>query len=219
MHRVEDRGGGADGALGVVLVRLRDAESGHDRVAGELLDDAAVRGDAMRDVLEERVDAPAHDLGIAHCDELGRADEIDEERLSRAFVPPRNCSYEPLGYDCCEPRPPACASVSACSIPRPSKPTTSAALSRRAGRGRRVRDRPRLRRAVRAEADRRRPRHATLLPVHVRGIDRRRRRRRRGRARPGDGRDGDGLFRRRRARGSTAASASPRHTTRSSTRG
>ena len=33
---------GADGALGVVLVRLRDAERGHHRVAGELLHDAAV---------------------------------------------------------------------------------------------------------------------------------------------------------------------------------
>ena len=80
MHR--SRGSpsaGADGALGVVLVRLRDAERGHDGVAGELLDDAAVRGDAVRDVLEERVDAPADDLGIARGDELGRADEIDEE--------------------------------------------------------------------------------------------------------------------------------------------
>ncbi len=57
----------------------RDPESRHDRVAGELLDDAAVRGDAVRDVLEERVDAPADDLGVACGDELGRADEIDED--------------------------------------------------------------------------------------------------------------------------------------------
>ena len=79
VHRVEDRGGGADGALGVVLVRLRDAEGGHDGVAGELLHDPAVRRDAVRDVLEERVDAAADDLGIARSDELGRADEVDEE--------------------------------------------------------------------------------------------------------------------------------------------
>ena len=79
VHRVEDRGGGADGALGVVLVGLRDPERGHDGVAGELLDDAAVRRDAVRDVLEERVDAPAHDLRVARGDELGRADEIDED--------------------------------------------------------------------------------------------------------------------------------------------
>ena len=36
-------------ALGVVLVRARDAERGHDGVAGELLDGAAVRVDAARD--------------------------------------------------------------------------------------------------------------------------------------------------------------------------
>ena len=41
---VEDREPGAHGALGVVLVRLRNAERGHHRVAGELLDDPAVRG-------------------------------------------------------------------------------------------------------------------------------------------------------------------------------
>ena len=57
-------------ALGVVLVRLRDPERGHDGVAGELLDDAAVRGDTVRDVLEERVDAAPDDLGIARGDEL-----------------------------------------------------------------------------------------------------------------------------------------------------
>ena len=51
---VEDRHGGADRALGVVLVRRRNPERRHDGVAGELLDDAAVRGDALRDVLEDR---------------------------------------------------------------------------------------------------------------------------------------------------------------------
>ena len=39
---VEDRDRCAHGSLGVVLVRLRDPEGGHDGVAGELLDDAAV---------------------------------------------------------------------------------------------------------------------------------------------------------------------------------
>ena len=41
------------GSLRVVLVRLRDAERGHDGVAGELLDDAAVLRHALRDRLEE----------------------------------------------------------------------------------------------------------------------------------------------------------------------
>ena len=58
---------------------LRDAERGHHGVAGELLDDPAVQGDALRDVLEERRHAPADDLRVARRDELRRADEIDEE--------------------------------------------------------------------------------------------------------------------------------------------
>ena len=79
VYRVEDRGRGAHSALGVVLMCLRDPERSHDGVAGELLDDAAVRRDAVRDVLEERVDAPANDLRIARGDELRRADEVDED--------------------------------------------------------------------------------------------------------------------------------------------
>ena len=50
VHLVEDRERRPDRALGVVLVRLRDAEGGQDGVAGELLDDAAVRLDAVRDL-------------------------------------------------------------------------------------------------------------------------------------------------------------------------
>ena len=61
-------------------------------------------------------------------------------------------------------------------------------------------DRPCVRRAVRAEADRRRPRHAALEPGDGRRRDPRRRRGRRRRPRPRDDRDGDALFRRRRAR-------------------
>ena len=49
---VEDRQRGADRALGVVLVRCRNPERCHDGVAGELLDDAPMRSDALRDVLE-----------------------------------------------------------------------------------------------------------------------------------------------------------------------
>ena len=42
-----DRERGSSGALRVVLVRLRDAEGGQHRVAGELLDDAPVHDDAV----------------------------------------------------------------------------------------------------------------------------------------------------------------------------
>ena len=66
-------------ALGVVLVRERDAEGGHHGVAGELLDDAAVRDDAVRDLVEELRDAAAHDLRVGAGDERRRADEVDEE--------------------------------------------------------------------------------------------------------------------------------------------
>ena len=85
---VHDRYRSADGALRVVLMRGRNPEGCHHRVAGELLDDAAVRGNALRDLLEVRVDPAAHDFGVARGDELGRADEIDEEHgCELAFHP------------------------------------------------------------------------------------------------------------------------------------
>ena len=46
--RVEHRERCPDGALGVVLVRLRHAERRHHGVAGELLDGAAVQLDLLR---------------------------------------------------------------------------------------------------------------------------------------------------------------------------
>ena len=82
LDAVERRERGADGALGVVLVRERDAEGGHHGVAGELLDRAAVRDDAVRDLLEEAVDAPADDLGVGVGDELRRVDEVDESTVA-----------------------------------------------------------------------------------------------------------------------------------------
>ena len=66
-------------ALRVVLVRLRDAERRHDRVAGELLDEPAVGHDAMGDLVEVLLDAPARDLRIGSGDHRCRADEIDEQ--------------------------------------------------------------------------------------------------------------------------------------------
>ena len=79
LTRVEDPERGADRALGVVLVRLGDAERGEHRVAGELLDDPAVRGHAVRDVVEEPRHAAADDLRIAGSDKRRRIDEIDEQ--------------------------------------------------------------------------------------------------------------------------------------------
>ena len=62
---VPHRKRGPHGPLGVVLVRHGNAERGHDGVAGEPLHDAAVRGDAVRDLLEEPLEAGARDLRIA----------------------------------------------------------------------------------------------------------------------------------------------------------
>ena len=70
----------------------------------------------------------------------------------------------------------------------------------RARRGGRVRDRPRLRRALRAPLDRGRTRHARLGAVDGGSGDGGRRGRRRRRPRPRDGRHRDGLLRGRRAR-------------------
>ncbi len=66
-------------ALGVVLVRLRNAECGKHRVARELLDDSTVQRDAMRDLLEELVHAAADDLRIRARDEARGVDQIHEQ--------------------------------------------------------------------------------------------------------------------------------------------
>ena len=79
LDAVERRDRRADGALGVVLVRERHAEGGHDGVAGELLDRPAVRDDAVRDLVEEAAHAPADDLGVGVVHELRGGDEVDEQ--------------------------------------------------------------------------------------------------------------------------------------------
>ena len=70
---------GADRALGVVLVGLGYAEGGHDRVAGELLDDPAVLDDALRHRVEESRHAPPNDLGVGSGDDSRRVDDVDEQ--------------------------------------------------------------------------------------------------------------------------------------------
>ena len=64
VHLVEHRERRAHGARRVVLVRARHPERRHHRVAGELLDRAAVLLDALRRAVEVLADAPADDLGI-----------------------------------------------------------------------------------------------------------------------------------------------------------
>ena len=98
LHLLEGREAGAHGALGVVLVRERDAEGGHHRVAGELLDRAAVRDDAVRDLVEEPVHTPAHDLGIGVGDELRGRDEVHEEDGCQLPLHPLNGSRPGVRY-------------------------------------------------------------------------------------------------------------------------
>ncbi len=96
-HRVEDLERGANRALGVVLVRLRHAECGHDRVAGEFLDGAAVRLDTAGHLVEESRHAPAHDLGVARGDERRRVDEVDEQDRGKFAFHTSKCRNEPGG--------------------------------------------------------------------------------------------------------------------------
>ena len=70
---------GANRTERVVLVRDRDAEHGHDRVADELLDRAAVPLEDDAKILEVAAHACAQRLGIGRLAECGRADEVAEE--------------------------------------------------------------------------------------------------------------------------------------------
>ena len=94
VHHGERR---AQRALGVVLVRARHAERRHHRVAGELLDRAAVLLDAGRCLVEVLAHAPAHDLGIDGPDERGRVDQIDEEHGRELPFHPSNCRRPAAG--------------------------------------------------------------------------------------------------------------------------
>ena len=73
------REGRVQRALGVVLVRLGDAEDGHDRVAGELLDRAAGAADLVRHRVVEPLQQHTRALRVLLFPERRRADEVGEE--------------------------------------------------------------------------------------------------------------------------------------------
>ena len=67
------------GALGVVIVRERDPEHRHDRVADELLDGAAVRDQDLPHAREDAGQRSAHDLGVVRGRDFARLDDVGEE--------------------------------------------------------------------------------------------------------------------------------------------
>ena len=67
------------GSLRVVLVCLWDTERRHDRIPGELLDDAAVLRHALRDRLEELVHPAPHHLRVGSGHQPCRVDDVDEQ--------------------------------------------------------------------------------------------------------------------------------------------
>jgi len=78
-HGIEDAQGGTDAAFGVVLVRDRRAEDGHDGVADELLDRAAEALDLPAQSRVVRVQKVAHVLRVGALGTRGEADEVAEE--------------------------------------------------------------------------------------------------------------------------------------------
>ena len=77
---IEHRERRADRALGVVFVRNRGAEHGDHAVSRVLLGRAAEPLDLLRHRLEEGRHDGAQLLGVEPGGELGRGDEIGEER-------------------------------------------------------------------------------------------------------------------------------------------
>jgi hypothetical protein len=78
-HGIVDGERGADRALGLVAVRQRRAEHGHDAVAEVLVDPAAVLLDDAVDPLEEAAEQRVHVLGVELPAQRGVAGEIGEE--------------------------------------------------------------------------------------------------------------------------------------------
>jgi len=70
---------GTHGAVRVVVVRGRNAEDRHDRVADELLDRAAVRPQDPARGLERLTERRAYDLRVMAQAHLGRADDVSEQ--------------------------------------------------------------------------------------------------------------------------------------------
>ncbi len=83
-YRLDQVERGANGALGVVLTSDRCAPDGHDRVADELLDRAAIASDHVPREFEVGGERLAHLLRVALLGEGREADEIREKHAHQA---------------------------------------------------------------------------------------------------------------------------------------
>ena len=85
-HALAHQQGRAQAALGIVLVRSRRAEHGHDGVADELLDEPLIALDRRGHLAEEiGLDRP-HVLGIEPFAERGESGQVREEHGDRSAV-------------------------------------------------------------------------------------------------------------------------------------
>ncbi len=80
---------GAHRSLGVVSVRERRSEHSHDRIADELLDDAAERLDLAPHAIVVRREHCAHFFGVELLRLRGEPDEVDEDDGDDAALVPR----------------------------------------------------------------------------------------------------------------------------------
>src|SRR6185312_13101550 len=87
-HGVDQLEGDADGPLAVVLLRERGAPDGHDRIADEFLDGAAVALDRAPGGVEVAGEELAHLLRVARAGERREADQVGEEHRHH---PPLGC--------------------------------------------------------------------------------------------------------------------------------
>ena len=83
-HAALHRDRGPHRPLRVVLMRLREAEHGHDRVAHELFHGAAVPGRLFAHGRRELAEDPAHRLGIHPARQGRRSDDVREDDADEA---------------------------------------------------------------------------------------------------------------------------------------
>ncbi len=85
-HRLVHLDGGANGPIGVVLVRHRCAEQRDDPVAEDFVDRTAELRDVGDQPLERSVDQPLHPLRVEVLRQRRVADEVGEHHRHHASL-------------------------------------------------------------------------------------------------------------------------------------